>query len=77
MTDDIGTLRDLYSGLKTFARQQGGNELRDRYTPKPDAAPVQGADCGERKESVTGEGEGSADDIDAGLLSSILSAGEL
>ena len=57
MTEDLDTLRELYAGLKGYARQKGGEELRARYG-QPDAAPVEGANGGEPDVSETGEGEG-------------------
>jgi hypothetical protein len=56
--DDNETLRGLYKGLKNFARERGGNELRERYGAKPDVGPVQGAHDGLEGGDMTGEGEG-------------------
>lgn len=73
MTEDLDTLRGLYGGLKTFAREQGGAELRRRYG-EPDAAPVQGATGGEPDASRTGEGEGSQDDAEAEAIAAMLAS---
>lgn len=58
MNDDLETQRELYSGLRDFARERGGNELRARYAPKPDVGPVEGAHDGLAAADGVGEGEG-------------------
>ena len=71
MTEDLGTLKDLYGGLKTYARNQGSQDLRHRYG-QPDAAPVEGATGGEPDASRTGEGEGSLDDAEQAAMAALM-----